>query len=170
MYWQCDTSVWVLKFLDTTWNASSCTSVKTVRYTKVWHLVLQTQVFSSDLKNQTPLWRQNRTVFLSQLRSNTAIFLLCNMYSVTESCNLSNLLFQVTQCVIYSNDYDSPANDLAWSVETARKCFRSFLFPTSMTTMLASAWSRNSFSQRSTFSNVRCLAISYTTKAPTAPR
>ncbi len=63
-----------------------------------------------------------------------------------------------------------PANALASSVGTARRCLRSLLFPTSIMTMLLSAWSRSSFNQRSTFSYVRCLAMSYTNNAPTAPR
>lgn len=62
------------------------------------------------------------------------------------------------------------ANSLASSVDTARKCRRSALFPTSMTTAYASVWSRSSFNHLSTFSNVNCRVTSYTTKAPTAPR
>ena len=63
-----------------------------------------------------------------------------------------------------------PAKALASSVGTARRWRRSDLLPTSMMTMFWSAWSRSSFSHRSTFSYVRCLAMSYTNSAPTAPR
>ena len=52
------------------------------------------------------------------------------------------------------------AKDLASSVGTALRCLRSDLLPTSMITMLASAWSRNSRNHRSTFSYVKCLAMS----------
>eukprot|EP00975_Prorocentrum_lima_P018274 3850669-Prorocentrum_lima.AAC.1 len=61
------------------------------------------------------------------------------------------------------------ANSIASSVDTARRCPRSDLLPTSMTTMLDSACSRSSRSHRSTFSKVRCLEMSYTSSAPTAP-
>ena len=44
------------------------------------------------------------------------------------------------------------AKDLASSVGTALRCLRSDLFPTSMMTMLESAWSRSSRSHLSTFS------------------
>jgi hypothetical protein len=37
-------------------------------------------------------------------------------------------------------------------------------------TMFWSAWSRSSFNHLSTFSYVKCFAISYTKRAPTAPR
>lgn len=40
---------------------------------------------------------------------------------------------------------------LASSVGTARRCFKSDLFPTSMMTMFESAWSRSSLSHRVTF-------------------
>ena len=63
-----------------------------------------------------------------------------------------------------------PAKALASSVGTARRWRRSDLLPTSMMTMFWSAWSRSSFSHRSTFSYVKCLAMSYTNSAPTAPR
>lgn len=53
-----------------------------------------------------------------------------------------------------------PAKALASSVGTALRWRRSLLLPTSMITMLLSAWSCNSFSQRSAFSYVRCLAMS----------
>lgn len=46
----------------------------------------------------------------------------------------------------------SPAKARASSVGTARRWRRSLLLPTSMMTMLLSAWSRSSFSQRSAFS------------------
>jgi hypothetical protein len=59
---------------------------------------------------------------------------------------------------------------LASSVGTARRCFKSDLLPTSMMTMFESAWSRSSLSQRCTFTYVPCLAMSYTSSAPTAPR
>ena len=62
-----------------------------------------------------------------------------------------------------------PANALASSVGTARKCRKSDLLPTNIITIFASAWSRNSFSHLSTFSYVMCFAMSYTSKAPTAP-
>lgn len=55
---------------------------------------------------------------------------------------------------------DLPANARASSVGTALRCRRSLLFPTSIMTMLLSAWSLSSFNQRSTFSYVRCFAIS----------
>jgi hypothetical protein len=44
------------------------------------------------------------------------------------------------------------ANCLASSVGTARRCRRSLLFPTSIITMFASAWSRSSLSHRVTLS------------------
>lgn len=62
------------------------------------------------------------------------------------------------------------ANALASSVGTARRCLKSDLFPTNMITIFWSAWSRNSRNHLSTFSYVRCFAISYTSSAPTAPR
>jgi len=62
------------------------------------------------------------------------------------------------------------AYPLASSVGTARRCRKSLLLPTSMITILWSAWSRSSLSQRSTFSKVTCFAMSYTSSAPTAPR
>nr|ACR35580.1 unknown [Zea mays]ACR37259.1 unknown [Zea mays] len=46
------------------------------------------------------------------------------------------------------------ANSLASSVETATRCRRSDLLPTSITTMLWSVWSLSSLSQRPTLSNV----------------
>lgn len=46
------------------------------------------------------------------------------------------------------------ANALASSVGTALRCRKSLLLPTSMMTMFASAWSRNSLSHRVTFSYV----------------
>lgn len=52
------------------------------------------------------------------------------------------------------------ANDLASSVGTARKCLKSLLLPTSIITIFWSAWSRNSLNHRSTFSYVKCFAIS----------
>lgn len=64
----------------------------------------------------------------------------------------------------------APRPTLASSVCTERRWRRSLLLPTSMMTMLASAWSRSSLSHRSTFSNVVCLVMSYTSSAPTAPR
>lgn len=63
----------------------------------------------------------------------------------------------------------SLANSWASSVGTALRCFRSDLFPTRIIQMFGSAWSFSSFSHFCTFSNVGCLAISYTTRAPTAP-
>lgn len=47
---------------------------------------------------------------------------------------------------------DVLANCFASSVGTARRCLRSLLFPTSMMTMLESAWSRSSFNHRVTLS------------------
>jgi hypothetical protein len=41
-------------------------------------------------------------------------------------------------------------NDLASSVGTALKCFKSLLFPTSIITILESAWSLSSFNHRVT--------------------
>lgn len=52
------------------------------------------------------------------------------------------------------------ANCLASSVGTARRCLKSLLLPTSMMTMLESAWSRSSFSHLVTFSYVWCLLMS----------
>ena len=52
------------------------------------------------------------------------------------------------------------AKFLASSVGTLRKWRRSDLLPTSIMTILGSAWSRSSFSQRSTFSKVACFDIS----------
>ena len=63
-----------------------------------------------------------------------------------------------------------PAYSFASSVGTALRCRKSHLLPTSMMTMLLSAWSLSSFNHRSTFSYVKCLAMSYTSRAPTAPR
>lgn len=63
-----------------------------------------------------------------------------------------------------------PAKAFASSVGTARRCFKSLLFPTNIMMMLASAWSLSSFSHRVTLTYVECLAISYTSSAPTAPR
>ena len=54
----------------------------------------------------------------------------------------------------------SAANAFASSVGTARRCFKSLLLPTSITTMLLSAWSRSSLSQRDTLMYVECLAMS----------
>lgn len=44
----------------------------------------------------------------------------------------------------------APEKAFASSVGTARRCFKSLLFPTSIMTMLESAWSRSSFNQRVT--------------------
>ena len=65
---------------------------------------------------------------------------------------------------------DSPAKALASSVGTALRCFKSLLLPTSIMTMFESAWSLNSLSHLVTFVYVACFEISYTSKAPTAPR
>lgn len=51
---------------------------------------------------------------------------------------------------------------LASNSSTSATHRRSLLFPTSMMTMLASAWSRSSFSHRSTFSNVTACPATYT--------
>lgn len=64
----------------------------------------------------------------------------------------------------------SAAKLFASSVGTARRCLRSDLLPTSMMTMLESAWSRSSLSHLETLTYVGCLAMSYTRSAPTAPR
>src|SRR4051812_37454834 len=56
--------------------------------------------------------------------------------------------------------HDALANCLASSVGTALRCRKSLLLPTSMMTMLLSAWSRSSFSHRVTFSYVWCLLMS----------
>lgn len=56
--------------------------------------------------------------------------------------------------------HHTPSHPIPWHVT---------LLPTSMMTMLASAWSLNSFNQRWTFSNVTCFDMSYTSNAPTAP-
>ena len=53
---------------------------------------------------------------------------------------------------VKSTPPDVLANCLASSVGTARRCRKSLLFPTSMITMLESAWSRSSFSHRLTLS------------------
>ena len=81
--------------------------------------------------------------------------------------NLSVKPLNMTGCL---QQWPVPAKTRASSVGTALRWRRSLLFPTSMMTMLLSAWSLSSFSQRSTFSYVRCLAMSYTSRAPTAPR
>ena len=47
---------------------------------------------------------------------------------------------------------DVLAKAFASSVGTARRCLKSLLFPTSMMTILASAWSLSSFSHLVTFS------------------
>lgn len=47
---------------------------------------------------------------------------------------------------------NSLANCLASSVGTARRCLKSLLLPTSIMTMLESAWSRSSFNHRLTLS------------------
>lgn len=54
----------------------------------------------------------------------------------------------------------APAKAFASSVGTARRCFKSLLFPTSIMTMLASAWSLSSVSHRITLAYVECLAMS----------
>ena len=77
---------------------------------------------------------------------------------------------QVIMLVWFAALLEVPEKARASSVGTALRWRRSLLFPTSMMTMLLSAWSLSSFSQRSTFSYVRCLAMSYTRRAPTAPR
>ena len=61
----------------------------------------------------------------------------------------------------YGNTIEyTPANAFASSVGTARRCFKSLLFPTSMMTMFESAWSRSSFNHRVTFTYVACLEMS----------
>ena len=62
------------------------------------------------------------------------------------------------------------ANCLASSVGTARRCLKSLLFPTNMMTMLESAWSRSSFSHRSTFSKVTAHTMTGTLAAGAHPR
>jgi len=79
--------------------------------------------------------------------------------------------FEASSADVSMNDSPfSVANALASSVGTARRCFKSLLLPTSMMTMFESAWSRNSFNHRVTLTYVACLAMSYTRRAPTAPR
>jgi len=133
------------------------------------HLVLHFPVLYFQLTCSGISWNICKSSALCSRQKITAapyhsiLWARCSSWRPTNSvkwCNMQQV----------SNDEDWPANERAWSVETARKCLRSFLLPTSMTTMLASAWSRSSLNQRSTFSNVRCLAMSYTTSAPTAPR
>ena len=59
-----------------------------------------------------------------------------------------------------SSEGHAPANAFASSVGTARRCFKSLLFPTSMMTMFESAWSRSSFNHRVTFTYVACFEMS----------
>lgn len=68
--------------------------------------------------------------------------------------------FRTRRCRGQREAGDILAKALASSVGTARRCLKSLLLPTSMMTMLLSAWSRNSFSQRVTFSYVWCLLMS----------
>lgn len=56
--------------------------------------------------------------------------------------------------------YNLLANCFASSVGTALRCLKSLLFPTSIITIFASAWSRSSFNHLCTFSYVWCLLIS----------
>lgn len=75
----------------------------------------------------------------------------------TQTCNN---IYCITFSFIYLIYYKRPANALASSVGTALRWRRSLLLPTNIITMLLSAWSWSSLSQRSAFSYVRCLAMS----------
>ena len=81
-----------------------------------------------------------------------------NKGKVVLACSLSS----ASKHLKYSRNAECPilANCLASSVGTALRCLKSLLFPTSMMTMLESAWSRSSFNHRVTFSYVWCLLIS----------
>ena len=54
--------------------------------------------------------------------------------------------------IIFEHENNLPAYERASSVGTALRCRKSDLFPTSIITMLLSAWSLSSFSHLSTFS------------------
>ena len=68
---------------------------------------------------------------------------------------------RMSEVALHENDEGyGPANAFASSVGTARRCFKSLLFPTSMMTMFESAWSRSSFNHRVTFTYVACFEMS----------
>ena len=100
----------------------------------------------------------NERVFFSEDEKKKNLNVECFLFLFLKDVSFNFCIY--SKCGAFFQGQHLPAKARASSVGTALRWRRSLLFPTSMMTMLLSAWSLSSFSQRSTFSYVRCLAIS----------
>lgn len=119
--------------------------------------------------NPSPRLRRNPTTGASHNHTHQTV-VACHNFSllqgklfprsISTSESTAKLCTTNQESINSQNLRAKPAKARASSVGTALRWRKSLLFPTSMMTILLSAWSRSSFSQRSTFSYVRCLAMS----------
>ena len=145
------------------------------RSSSVFSSCLAATILKIPIEEKRPLTKKP---FRRSLRSHSLVRICENACSTLDASRAEVSMNRRSFCptgskldvVIHGNTNDALANSSAWSVETALKCLRSLLFPTSMITICESAWSLSSFNHRVTLSNVRGFEMSYTSKAPTAPR